>query len=312
MTYPRSILVKSRRCTQNSPRRVHFENLDWEEEAKRSERGQVLRKELKRQLLMERTVRHQEHRDRKKALDVFRSNNPWVQMQVNEMLNEDDEPKFFTRGLETMLHLLGAPPGDVASMLQWLRYSSIQYTKYFRYQYELVDNYLLYLGRTDLFQRRFFHVPPSWLFCGSSFSPTCNDVITNLTTPDVPIPTTNRCQNNIAIETTGCYDTSSRNLLDMDLFQNPSTFDTAYGFHKATTTCDKPRGARFSFRRAFEFFWLAMSQRRCLDLLWCAKSANVVDTTSFHSLEQNAPVYQHSDKRIAKALEPPVFYGVLT
>ncbi len=262
-------------------------------------------------MLMERRVRHQEHRDRKRVLEVFQSNNAWVQAQVEEMLAEDIEPKFFTRGLDATLRMFGAPPGDVSSMLRWFRYNcgSIQYTKHLRCQYEFVETYLLYLGQAEIFQKRFLHVPQPWLFSVSNSTPALNTPPSF--TREARLSNTNQCHVDAPILNAESHDLLWH-ILDDTNYQNSPTFDSAYGFCPLTPTYEKPRSASKAFRRALQFLWLTLSRRGCMNLLGCASRASVLEATGYPNLARDNCAFKNEDKLMAISLEPLVYSGILT
>ena len=137
---------------------VHFVNLNLKEEEERSTRGQLLRKHQKARMLYDRKVRWQEHMDRKRAFDVFSSTNVYIQKQVEDLLEEDSrstDKQYYSRCLYAMLYGLGAPPLHLISTLEWFRHSGIQYSKQLCVDFELCAAYLLFLGRADIFQKRF-------------------------------------------------------------------------------------------------------------------------------------------------------------
>lgn len=148
----RPILVRHR-AQHHHGRRVHFDSrLNLQEEEERAQRGQALRKKLRQQLVVARTLRVQEHRDRKRAFDIFHSKDYAAKVREMLLCERDD---LFTKGLAAMLRCLGAPQTDLLSMLEWFRNSNLYYSKHLRCEYEFIDSYLLFLGRAEIFQKRF-------------------------------------------------------------------------------------------------------------------------------------------------------------
>ena len=117
-----------------------------------------MRKHQKARMLYDRKVRWQEHMDRKRAFDVFSSTNVKIRTEVEDLLEEDSrstDKQYYSRCLYAMLYGLGAPPLHLISTLEWFRHSGIQYSKQLCVDFELCAAYLLFLGRADIFQKRF-------------------------------------------------------------------------------------------------------------------------------------------------------------
>lgn len=256
--------------------------------------------------------------------------NPWVQMQVEEMLREGDQDPnaMFTRILQALLVHFGAPwssQGNVRAMLQWFRSTSIRYNKHLRCQYEFAETYLSYLGQSQIFQKRFLHVPQAWLSQTYSFSLTWNptfDWVACLA-QESSLPNNDRGIKSAPLEyQTHCE--SSRPTLDtIPCPPDTPSFDNAYGFCKPTAkptlfnedypTVQKRRGARHALRSAFQLIWLTLSRRRSMDFLGCLSNTNVVDTSR---IQQQATTdtcaYKFSDKLLAPAtIDRPVYSGVM-
>ena len=262
---PRPILVHKRRSQrhlqqQQQHRRVRFESLDWQKEAERSEKGHAMRKAMGQQMIQERRVRQQEHRERKRVMDVLQSMNPWVQMQVEEMLQEADHGhhRMFTSALQAMLLHFGAPTssqGNVREMLHWFRSTSIRYNKHLRCEYEFAETYLQYLAQSEIFQKRFLHVPPAWLSQSFSFTFTWNptfDWVACLAHESSLPKNNDRCIKSGPLDVRAQCETSYPNLDTIPSPQDTLSFDNAYGFCKPTVNptifndyyphCRKERG----------------------------------------------------------------------
>ena len=159
------ILVRhcpSARGSRRSRHHVHFVHLNLKDEEERSLRGQAMRKHQKARMLYDRKVRWQEHMDRKRAFDVFSSTNVKIRKQVEDLLEEDSrstDKQYYSRCLYAMLYGLGGPPLHLNAALEWFRHSGIQYSKQLCLDYELSAVYLLFLGRADIFQKRFREAP---------------------------------------------------------------------------------------------------------------------------------------------------------
>jgi hypothetical protein len=157
---PKSILMhhSSVRVGRSPHRRVQFGQLDWSEEEKKAVRGHVVRKYQMKRMLLDRSIRFQEHLDRKRAFDVFSSTNDAVRANLQDLLEGDSRTpeQYYTWCLYAMLQTLGAPPAwPLMSQLEWFRHSGLQYSKQFCHDYELCASYLLFLGRAEPFQIRF-------------------------------------------------------------------------------------------------------------------------------------------------------------
>jgi hypothetical protein len=288
-------------ATSSHCRSVHFDaRLNWKDEDERSQRGQALRKQMRQRLLVERGVRFQQYRDRKRAFDVFQSNDDWTRSQVHEMLRDDassNHHQLYTRGLEAMLQSLGAPStllGDVGSTLEWFRNSPhIRYTKHLRCECEFVDTYLLFLGRAELFQKKFVAARPPHRGSqegGQALLQVQVQQATNHATPPPPrIPTVASLTNgpspscfNPTTSTMDCSSISSPRNEETatPYFQHeytarkasssfwnkeadtssttPSTFHQTLPFSKSR----RAGGSIAKFRRAFQLVWYAMIRRR--------------------------------------------------
>lgn len=157
---PKSILIhhSSVRVGRSPHRRVQFGQLDWSEEEKKSVRGHVVRKYHMKRMLLDRSIRVQEHMDRKRAFDVLSSTNDAVRANLQDLLEDDSRTpeQHYTWCLYSLLQTLGAPPAwSLMSQLEWFRHSGLQYSKQFCHDYELCASYLLFLGRAESFQIRF-------------------------------------------------------------------------------------------------------------------------------------------------------------
>lgn len=168
---PRSILHHHSSFYGQRPRnerRICFVPLDWQEEEKKAYRGQNMRQQQKKRMHEDRQIRHQDHVMRRQAFEVFTSNDYATRKLVEDLLEEDarTSDQLYSRALYAMLQSLGAPSWHLVSMLEWLRCSGFYYSKHLCRDCEFLDSYLLFLGRAEVFQKRFVRKstlnPPDW------------------------------------------------------------------------------------------------------------------------------------------------------
>ena len=276
----------------DSSHHVHFEpHLSWQEEELRSQRGQALRQKLRQQLLVERARRCQDHQDRKRAFDILRSTDHWNIWKLQDLLQEDaastNSQQFFTRGLQAMLVSLGAPGhlhSNVLQLLEWFRYSCPlqHYSKQLRCDYEFIDSYLLYLGRTHLFQKRFvhptvtmeWHPQPSLLdsstqnCTSSTTSPpiSCHSSFTSSSLSSEP-PALAPLATAESSTPDWLLDSSTEELEDSEpsILSNTCTKEM-YTAHVVGRKADAPpsrgHGAKYAWRRALHFLWWTLTRAK--------------------------------------------------